>query len=404
MALKALEDASARRLLECLFGNSPYLGELACRDQVSTLELLIEGPAAAVESAYRDHLFNPVMAETEADISRRLRRAKRRVALALAVADITCHWDLDKVTYELSSLADRAVGIAGGHLLQQLHDRGKITLPDAESDPWSGSGLIVLGMGKLGAFELNYSSDIDLIILFDADRITTPDSDELQTHMSRLARGLGRLLGERTSEGYVFRTDLRLRPDPNSTPPALSVLAAETYYESIGQNWERAAMIKARAIAADQPAATAFLRHLRPFVWRKSLDFHAIRDVQSIKRQIHAHKGGGEVRLAGHNIKLGRGGIREIEFFAQTQQLIWGGRETRLRERATQPALIGLSDVGYLDRGVAVELIEDYRFLRTLEHRLQMIHDEQTQTLPDDEEGLRHLSVFMGFDSLEAFA
>ena len=146
-----------------------------------------------------------------------------------------------------------------------------------------------------------------------------------------------RILDERTGDGYVFRTDLRLRPDPRSTPLAISMPAALTYYESVGQNWERAALIKARPVAGDRVAARHFLAELQPFIWRKNLDFAAIEDIHSIKRQIQAHKGGGRIAVEGHDIKIGRGGIREIEFFAQTQQLIWGGRDARAA-RLRRPA------------------------------------------------------------------
>ncbi|MGB0683752.1 MAG: bifunctional [glutamine synthetase] adenylyltransferase/[glutamine synthetase]-adenylyl-L-tyrosine phosphorylase [Magnetovibrionaceae bacterium] len=403
-AVLAPGEDGARALLTCLAGNSPYLGRLAIREQDFMTTLMEDGPDQGLHQVYGEFLAPVGPAESEAELARRLRIAKRRAALAIAVGDITSHFDLARVTQALSDLADRTVALAAGFLLKALHEKGALTLPEPETAPERGSGLVVLGMGKLGARELNYSSDIDLIILFDPDRIETDNPGNLQTHFTRLARGMAKLLGERTVDGYVWRTDLRLRPDPGSTPPALSVLAAETYYESTGQNWERAAMIKARAIAGDGQAAAEFLGRLRPFVWRKSLDFHAIRDVQSIKRQIHAHKGGGTVRLDGHNIKLGRGGIREIEFFAQTQQLIWGGRDISLRRPGTEAALSALVDAGHLAAAVRDDLIADYRFLRWVEHRLQMINDEQTQTLPDDKEGLAHLACFLGYRALEDFS
>ncbi|MEK7819610.1 MAG: bifunctional [glutamine synthetase] adenylyltransferase/[glutamine synthetase]-adenylyl-L-tyrosine phosphorylase, partial [Pseudomonadota bacterium] len=207
-----------------------------------------------------------------------------------------------------------------------------------------------------------------------------------------------------TADGYVFRTDLRLRPDPGATPLALSTLAAETYYESLGQNWERAAMIKARAVAGDAEAGAAFLARLRPFVWRKHLDFAAIQDIHSIKRQINARRGGATIAVAGHNIKLGRGGIREIEFFVQTQQLIRGGREPRLRTSATLEGLEQLAALGLIETEAAAELKAAYEFLRRVEHRLQMTADEQTQTLPEGEDGLRALALFLGFADAAAFA
>ncbi len=198
-------------------------------------------------------------------------------------------------------------------------------LPDPKA-PAKGSGWIVIGMGKLGAHELNFSSDIDLIVFFDPHAPAITDPFESVDLFARLTRRLVRILQDRTEHGYVFRTDLRLRPDPGSTPLAIPVEAALNYYEGRGQNWERAAMIKARPVAGDIAAGEAFLKELQPYVWRKYMDYAAIADVHSIKRQIHAHKGHGEIAVKGHNVKLGRGGIREIEFFVQTQQLIAGGR------------------------------------------------------------------------------
>jgi glutamate-ammonia-ligase adenylyltransferase len=177
------------------------------------------------------------------------------------------------------------------------------------------SGLIVLAMGKHGANELNYSSDIDLIVLYEPDKAPMAGSAEAPVEFVRLTRRLVKIMQDRTADGYVFRTDLRLRPDPGATPLAMSVPAALVYYESLGQNWERAALIKARPCAGDIPAGEAFLKEIVPFIWRKYLDFAAIADVQSIKRQIHMHKGHGTIAVAGHNVKLGRGGIREVEFF-----------------------------------------------------------------------------------------
>ncbi|CAN0187297.1 unnamed protein product [Discosporangium mesarthrocarpum] len=258
-------------------------------------------------------------------------------------------------------------------------------------------------MGKLGARELNYSSDIDLIVLFDQETVPYTGDGGLQHLFTRLARNLVALMDERTRDGYVFRTDLRLRPDPGATPPAISVLAAEVYYESAGQNWERAAMIKARPVAGDEQAGLAFLDILRPFMWRRSLDFAAIQDIQSIKRQINAHRGGAQIAVAGHNIKLGRGGIREIEFYAQTQQLIWGGRNPDLRVRGTIEAITRLTAAGHVTPAALADLTKAYGFHRRLEHRLQMTDDRQTHELPDDEEGLLKVAIFLGYETVEAF-
>ena len=224
-------------------------------------------------------------------------------------------------------------------------------------------------MGKLGAFELNFSSDIDLIVFFDAHSAGDHRSARMRRDLfSRLTRRLVRILQDRTEHGYVFRTDLRLRPDPGSTPLAIPVEAALNYYEGRGQNWERAAMIKARPVAGDIEAGEAFLAELAPYVWRKYLDYAAIADVHSIKRQIHAHKGHGEIAVRGHNVKLGRGGIREIEFFVQTQQLIAGGRFPELRGREHVSMLGALHGLGWITAEARDALAEQYWFLRRVEH------------------------------------
>jgi len=389
-------------LLEMIFGNSPFLSQCAIRDPGFLCDLVRRGPDEVSNSIFSQLHEKRKESLNEDQVIRDLRIVKRRMALTIALADITQIWSQPQVTEKLSQLAGATLSFAAVHLLRQAAASKAFDLANSE-DPELGSGLVILGMGKLGAYELNYSSDIDLIVLYDAERMPTSAPDKLQNRLVRLARGLVRLMDERTADGYVFRTDLRLRPDPSATPLALSVVAAETYYESLGQNWERAAMIKARPVAGDLEAGEAFLKHLTPFVWRKNLDFAAIQDIHSIKRQINAQRGGDEVRAAGHNIKLGRGGIREIEFFAQTQQLIWGGREPGLRSPMTVQALSDLADFGLCDRQTADDLIASYEFLRRVEHRLQMINDEQTQTLPQSDDEFARLAVFLGYDAAAPF-
>ncbi|MBF0129784.1 MAG: bifunctional [glutamine synthetase] adenylyltransferase/[glutamine synthetase]-adenylyl-L-tyrosine phosphorylase [Alphaproteobacteria bacterium] len=393
------DDSRGRALLEALFGNSAFLSRCVAQEPAFTCELLREGPEAAFSrmlSALREDLW----AETDTSrVMRLLRVAKRRAALAIAVADIGGVWGLDPVTEALTRFADTAAGLATAHLLRQEAASGEIVLAHPD-DPERGSGFVVLGMGKLGAWELNYSSDIDLIVLYDEERIVHTGRRSVRECCVRMTRNLVRILNERTADGYVFRTDLRLRPDPGSTPLAVSLEAAEIYYENFGQNWERAAMIKARCIAGDREAGARFLKFLKPYIWRRSLDFNAIQDIHSIKRQIHAHKGGASIAVGGHNIKLGRGGIREIEFFAQTQQLIWGGRESSTRSPRTCDALRSLTAAGHVDAAATEELIACYHYLRRLEHRLQMIDDQQTQTLPTEPEKLEELAAFMGHADL----
>jgi glutamate-ammonia-ligase adenylyltransferase len=401
-AANLLGDGASRQLLNSVFGNSSFLTLCAEQEPAFTVSLFTDGPDASCRRIMDSVAEISQKAASGEDPARSLRFAKRRLALTTALADIAEVWSLEAVTGSLSDFADAAIDCALSYLLAQAAGRGVIGIPDV-SDPSRDSGLIVIGMGKLGARELNYSSDIDLIVLYDTDRIRTESPDSLQQHFVRLTRNLVKILSERTTDGYVFRTDLRLRPDPGSTPPAMSVIAAETYYETLGQNWERAAFIKARAVAGDRNAGNAFLEAMRPFVWRKNLDFAAIQDIHSIKRQINAHRGGGTIAIAGHNIKLGRGGIREIEFFVQTQQLIWGGRLPELRAIETIGALSALAAAGKISPETSRELIDAYRYLRRVEHRLQMLNDEQTHSLPKDREKLREFAVFMGYPDDEAF-
>jgi glutamate-ammonia-ligase adenylyltransferase len=266
------------------------------------------------------------------------------------------------------------------------------------------TGLCVLAMGKYGAFELNYSSDIDLVVFYEAAKFPFRKLGDPRGAAVDIVRALVKLIAEPVGGDYVFRVDLRLRPDAGATQIAISTDAALDYYEAMGQNWERAAMIKARVCAGDAAAGAAFLTGIAPFIWRRNLDFAAIEDIHSIKRQIHAHAGHGQIAVAGHNIKLGRGGIREIEFFAQTQQLILGGRHPGLRPPATESALAALAAEGRVAPETADELTRDYRYLRTLEHRLQMMEDQQTHTVPAAPEGVAHTACFMGYDDADAFA
>ncbi len=399
---RLLASGAGPRLLAGVFGNSPYLS-LCLNAEPHLLRHLLEGGAgAALRWIYRElENATPLPAEKEA-VMAALRIAKRRVALLTALCDMGQHWPLMQITAVLSDFAGAAVEVCCRHLLHAAAEKGEIILPHPE-DPTRDSGLIVIGMGKLGAKELNYSSDIDLIILFDGEKVDYTGRRSMGDFFVRLARNLVAMMQERTRDGYVFRTDLRLRPDPGATPIALSVAAAHVYYESQGQNWERAAMIKARPIAGDMTAGEEFTTFLIPFIWRKSMDFAAIEDIQAIKSQIHTHKGFAKISLEGHNIKIGRGGIREVEFFCQTQQLIEGGRNPNLREPTTLGTLSELCEAGKISATVEKELADAYVYLRELEHRLQMLHDEQTQLLPEDKEGFRHLGIFFGYDDTDAF-
>jgi glutamate-ammonia-ligase adenylyltransferase len=384
-------------VMEC----APFLRTLILDEPARLLRLLREEPA----TARRRILAATTRAwkSDEAKLMTALRQARQELALLTALADLGGVWDLAAVTGALTAFADAAVGAAIRHILAAEREAGHIDLPDP-AHPEIGSGWIILGMGKYGAAELNYSSDIDLIVLYEARIVRLPGDAEPVPFFVRMTKRLVRILQERTADGYVFRVDLRLRPDPGATNIAMSTDAALQYYESLGQNWERAALIKARPVAGDVPAGEAFLAEIVPYIWRKYLDYAAIADIHSIKRQIHDHRGHDEVAVAGHNIKLGRGGIREIEFFVQTQQLIAGGRNPDLRTRGTLETLAGLAREGWIDRRTATDLTAAYARLREIEHCLQMVADEQTHTLPDDPEQLAVIARMAGYAGTAAFA
>ena len=303
----------------------------------------------------------------------------------------------------LSELADACVGAAVDFLLRDAHDSGKLELPDP-ARPGERFRLDRARHGQARRLRaelfLRHRSRRVLRSAGAGDRRSRRGDGTF----ARLLRRLVRILQDRTGDGYVFRTDLRLRPDPGSTPLAIPVEAALHYYESRGQNWERAALIKARPVAGDIAAGEAFLRELQPYVWRKYIDYAAIADIHSIKRQIHAHKGHGEIAVKGHNIKLGRGGIREIEFFVQTQQLIAGGRMPELAAASTEPMLAALA-AGELDRcenarGADRSLLVPAR----CRARIQMVADEQTHVLPTTEAELKRIAYMMGFADVASFS
>ncbi len=327
-----------------------------------------------------------------------MRQAKAATHLACAVGDLSAAWSLAQVTGALTDLADAACESAIALAADALVARGDLVATKNHSaGPLP--GLIALAMGKQGARELNYSSDIDVTLFFDPESFPVAPDREPKVVAQRLAPLIARALEEVTPDGYVFRTDFRLRPDPSSTPVIVSTAAAEGYYQSVGQNWERAAFIKARPCAGDIAEGEAFLQAIAPFIWRRHLDYAAIADIHSIKRQILAAHKGGDLDEAAPDVKLGRGGIRDIELFAQTQQLILGGRDRRLRARDTVGALMALHDANVIDAPTRDDLIEAYEFLRAVEHRIQMLNDEQTHRVPASAEMRARLAALCGFDS-----
>ncbi|WP_161992700.1 bifunctional [glutamine synthetase] adenylyltransferase/[glutamine synthetase]-adenylyl-L-tyrosine phosphorylase [Aureimonas leprariae] len=395
------DDPAARRL-GAIMDLSSYLNGILLR-RPDWLERLFDTDAAdriAAILASLDTLHAGDM--TEARLMTALREAKLEAALLIALCDLFGAASPDQTTADLSDLAEATVRAALRFLLLDADRRGALKLPD-HAQPEDGTGLFVLGMGKLGGRELNYSSDIDLVVLFEPDAAAVVDRDEAVETFSRIVRRLIRLLSERTGDGYVFRTDLRLRPDPGAMPLAVPVPTALVYYEDSGRNWERLAMLKARPVAGDMAAAEAFVREMAPFVWRKYLDFNSIDEVRSMKRRIDRHHGFDCVGIAGHDLKLGPGGIREIEFFAQAQQLIAGGRSPELRVRRTDEALRLLAEGGWILPETAARLTEAYWFLRRAEHAVQMVADEQTHSLPEDAAGLARIAGLLAFPDADAF-
>lgn len=380
-------------LLAGTAGCSPYLAGLMGREAGWLRVALALSPETAMQA-----VLSP-LAEVAADtLPVALRQAKRRVALLTGLADLGGVWGLEDVTGALTALADRAVDLSLRAEVEAEVRRGRLVPPEGAV----AGGMVVLAMGKGGAGELNYSSDIDLICLFD-DSLYPGAVAEARTAFVRITRRMTATLSDMTGEGYVFRTDLRLRPDAAVTPVCVPMGAAEHYYEAEGRTWERAAYIKARPCAGDIAAGTRFLRALTPFVWRKHLDYAAIQDAHDMRLRIRDHRHLHGIGVEGHNLKLGAGGIREIEFFAQTRQLIAGGRDSRLRDRTTVGALAALARAGWIPDGVAVELTGHYRAHREIEHRLQMVQDARTHSMPTTAEGVDRIARMCGVGDTGAF-
>lgn len=376
-----------RALLKGAAGASPYLLSLVEREQDWLNGALAEAPEAA---------FDSLLEIDTSDLARNLRVAKRRAALLIALGDLGGVWGLAQVTSALTRFADRAVALAITDQVGREIARGKVPGASPE-DAAHGAGMVAIAMGKMGAHELNFSSDIDLICLFDETRFDEDDVLEARASFIRATRGMAKMLSDNTPDGYVLRTDLRLRPDAAVTPVCVAMAVAERYYESVGRTWERAAHIKARAAAGDVAAGAAYLKRLTPFVFRRHLDFAAIQDAHDMRLRIRSHKAlhGGRV-LEGHDMKLGSGGIREIEFYTQTRQIISGGRDPELRLRGTVEALAALEAKGWTD--AAEPLTAAYSFHREVEHRLQMIADQQTHSLPTTRDGFARLAALMDRD------
>ena len=352
-----------RSVLELAAAQSPFLRQCAAAFPDVAQAFADRGAEAAVAVA---------LAIEADEIGAVLRRRRTALALAVGLGDLAGEFCLEQVTAILSDFADEAIDRA---LAAAAGER----VPGATS-----AGFAVLALGKLGSHELNYSSDVDLILLFDPAILARRERDEPGEAAVRIARRLVELLQQRTEDGYVARVDLRLRPSPEVTPIALPVEAAISYYESQALPWERAAFIRARACAGDRTLGQRFLAEIQPFIWRRALDFGAIDEIREISVRIRDHYAQGQAFGPGYDLKRGRGGIREAEFFTQVQQLVHGGREPELRAPATLAALAALARHGHLPEDVAQGIGDAYRRLRDVEHRVQMIADQQTHRLPVD--------------------
>ncbi|USU06417.1 bifunctional [glutamine synthetase] adenylyltransferase/[glutamine synthetase]-adenylyl-L-tyrosine phosphorylase [Sphingomonadaceae bacterium OTU29LAMAA1] len=325
-------------------------------------------------------------ARPDMPIGRQLRLDRRALALSVAIGDLSGTFDLTAVTHALTDFADRSLDRA---IRAAIEER----TPGAEP-----CGFAAIALGKQGSRELNYSSDIDPILIFDPATLPRRAREEPEEAAVRIAKRVVELLQARDGDGYVLRVDLRLRPSPEVTPIALPVGGAIGYYESQALTWERAAFIRARVAAGDMALGAYFLDAIRPFVWRRGLDFGAIGEIRDLSRRIRDHYASGQAFGPGFDLKRGRGGIREAEFFAQIHQLIHGGRDPALRLPATRDALAALAAAGWIDHEQAGALTESYTVLRTIEHRVQMIDDRQTHVLPSGA-ALDHVAKLHGLDA-----
>jgi len=368
--------SAVNHAIACARAHSPFLSFQLERLPAVAAELQAGGLEPALAAARREGEAADVMAS--------VRRERSGHALALGIADLAGLCGLEELVTALSDLADRQLERA---LAAAIAER----TPDS-----SPRGFAIIGLGKLGGRELNFSSDVDLLFLYDPATLPKKPREEPDQAALRIAQRVAEILQKRTEDGYAFRVDLRLRPSPEVTPIALPVDAAISYYESAALPWERAAFIRARQVAGDVALGRYFLDAIHPFVWRRALDYGAVGEIRAISRRIRDHYAQGQALGPGYDVKRGRGGIREVEFFIQIHQLIHGGREPELRPAATLDALSALEKAGRIAAADAAILAAAYPLLRTIEHRLQMIDDRQTHVLPAEPEALDHVAGLHG--------
>ena len=382
LSLSALfeREKSALPILLQIFAASEYLGDILVRDPESyDLLRLTEGQPSHAQTLI-DELCAEVAPLREAPlVMSELRRFKHRETLRIAYGDIIRGQSLETVTRQISHLADAVTEAALRHAWKTLAEKwGSPQRPDGKP-----ARFVVLALGKHGGEELNYSSDIDLMFLYDEDGKTSGQKHcENGEFFDRLARDIRKLLSEVTPLGHAYRVDLRLRPEGSTGPLVLSRAAALHYYDTYGRTWERQAFVKSRASAGDTSFGKAFLQDLKPWVWRRYLTQADISGIKTLKRKIErrTEREGGDLL----DVKTGHGGIRDVEFCVQFLQLLNGGDLESIRCGNTLDALRELADAGCLTQQEAVLLAGNYRFLRRIEHRLQIMLDVQTHRLPDD--------------------
>ena len=395
------------KLVLFLSAHSPYIKQLILKESLWLQSVM----SMDIDTALKE-VINSCWLNKNLELKSQIRIAKRRSTLIILLADFGGVFNLSEVTTALSIFADNILKLSMDvYVFNEFQRVNYSTLfvdtknyPSSIVGAASKAGLLALGMGKLGSFELNYSSDIDLIFLFDEDKFHPEFYSKIRSVFISTIRKIVKALSEVTSEGYVFRIDLRLRPDPGSNPICIGMLSAQRYYENFGRNWERAAFIKARPISGNQLLGDQFLKSLTSFIWRKNLDFAAIADINEIRVKIRKkNKVALTPNLLGYNIKTGLGGIREIEFFVQTQQLISGGKNKMLRQRSTLGALGQLTDFYWVDVGVCRKLVESYEKLRFLEHILQLLDDAQTHSIPTDFKKVELVAKLFGVEKTDTF-
>jgi [glutamine synthetase] adenylyltransferase / [glutamine synthetase]-adenylyl-L-tyrosine phosphorylase len=398
--------------LSTLFGGSQYLTDMVLQDPSIVDWLEVEGRLYGART--KEDMAHDLMDWLERGISiedrfRMLRRFRKREMVRIGLRDLTRQGDLVETTEDLSNLADVCLAGAYEVCFQELAGRYGRPMGVDGSGQARPSEFAILGLGKLGGQELNFSSDIDLMFLYTCDGETSisngPNGHTTQRitnheFYTRLARLILKAIHEITADGNVYRVDLRLRPDGRGGPIVNSLAHLEVYYESWGKTWERQMLLKARTVAGSERLGREFLRLMRPFIFRKYLDAAALQEIKQIKEQIDRSLE--QQRGRGINIKLGHGGIREIEFVAQCFQLVFGGQDSWLEERHSLRALHRISERGYLTYEEYSNLAKAYIFFRELEHRIQMAYGRQTHELPTDVDELATLARKMGLRGHDA--